>query len=596
MSLPLEDNLIARYDATDPNGVSGGTQMTDLSGNGYHFTIASDAYIEGATNADNYFDFEGSYDIAKYVVDNSLTNMPIGSNATNDVTIIVFTKILDTTFSLKALCRHYSTIDYLYQNIQILIDSGVYGYSNNIGMVDRYPSNIFYSSNFNITGVPAYTRGFNMYVFKLSTRSPYFQFRYNLNRTYSNITNSGAIFNEGFASIGGDHNRIVSNTGSQYFWGKIKRFLYYDGHLNDNQIDQIYNIYTENNSAMPLRNVRLSDVRNTYGVRTNLRENGLVCDTTGTVSGTGNYFADDLTLFNILSLTRTVTDVIDEPLRSDSISWSTRWSGYFKPTVSGTYKFKTRSADSSLVYIGSTDMPIDHFNKILQIGDYDNSNALPYLYVDNNGSHVPQDIESVATDFITGFSYPISIYYGNLGNVSLSQMVFQHSRVSGDNSYDYTTDLSDGQFITNFDPNKMSSYYNLTTPITTINNGGLSMSTFRNSDYYTPAISITSTITDVNLSCSSSGLISGAIDAENSGIISINLDNNLINAYDHQKPIIYSVTSGTVPSQFYLTDNIFGTAGTTSAISDSTGVQILGTNYLGHSNIFTFTFNIFLNF
>jgi hypothetical protein len=563
--------------------------MTDLSGNGHHFTIASDAYIEGATSADNYFDFGGSYDIAKYIVNNSLTNMPRGTNGTDDVTIVVFTEILDSTSALRALCRNYSTIDYTYENIQILIDSGVYGYQNYIGMVDRNPSNTFYSSSFNITEIPNYAGGFNMYVFKLSTVSPYFQFRYNLNRTYSNITNSNAAFNIGFASIGGDHNRTVSNTSSQYFWGKIRRFLYYDGHLNDNQIDQIYRIYKYNYIPMPLTNVKLSDVRNTYDMREVSRENGLVCDTTGEVSGTTNYFSDNLNFFNDVSLTSTVTDIIDQPYEIDIFSSSTRWSGYFTPTVSGQYKFKTKSYNSSLVYIGPTDMSINHFIKMIQVGNYNNSNALPYLYVDNSGIHGENDQESVATDFIAGINYPISIYYGKF--FGSSQMVFQHSRISGDSNYDYTTDLSDGQFKTNLDLNKMNSYYNITAAV----GSPLSIGNFRSSDYYTPAITITSTITDVNLSCSSSGLISGSIDEVNQGLISINLDNNLINAYNHQKPIIYSVNSGTIPTGFYLSDNIFRGDNINNTISDLTGVKILGTNYLGNSNIFTFTFNIVSN-
>lgn len=793
MSLPLEDNIIARYDATDPNGVgNGGTQMTDLSGNGHHFTINNGTHVEGATNEDNYFDFNSTNKVAKYLVGGNITDLPSNDN----VTIIFFTEIYSNNIDYRTLIRS-STGSVTYITIE---DS-----SQTIGGWDNI-NNFSASTLTDIRNIPSVNSAFNMLAFKLSTSSPQFQMKYNLNDTYYTISGvSQLAYNNGFSSIGGVDNNSSSMDNASQFWGKIKRVIYYNQFLTDNQINQIYRIYKYNYLPMPLNNVKLSDVRSTYNIRDVARQNGLVCDTTGEVSGTTNYFADNLNFFNDAIFTRTVTDVIDEPLRSDTISWSTRWSGYFEPAIGGQYKFKTRSDDSSLVYIGPTDMPIDHFNKMIQVGSYNNSSALPYLYVDNSGSHGPKNEESVATDFIAGISYPISIYYGNYGNVGSSEMIFYHSRVNGNNDTSYTTNLNDGQFKTNLDLNKMSSYYNITkpasvnltttdisvqvytniglyksvsysnfytgnnlstfsanisyvtdlteetygtqsgqiyiqesseypkrcirwsgyfkpnystgytftlrsddfslmylgstdqtvesfisiieggvynraealpylivnnfgnnsngqhayatvantidyplntnetypilfyygniikqyeigrynfshentayadtnyfndgqflktrdattvlTPFTnaTYNRGSLSMSTFRNSDYYTPAISVTSTVTDVNLSCSASGLISGGVSSTDIGTIAINLDNNLINSYDHQKPVIYSVNSGTIPTNFYLTDNVFGGDGIITPFTDTTGVQILGTNYLGHSNIFTFTFDI----
>lgn len=588
-NLPLADKIFARYDATDSRGTTG-VMMNDLSGNQYNLTINSNALVEGSSSNDNYYDFEGSYGIAKYIVNETLTNLPVAT----EVTIIVFSTIKSSLSEIRALCRNYSNLGFSLQNIQILIDNGSYSNQNILGMVDRSPSNIFYSSGFNITSLPDYDSNFNMLVFKLATGSPYYQFRYNLDKTNYNITNYGAQLDQGFASIGGDHNRVITGNGG-YHWGKIKKFIYYNTHLTDDEINQIY--FTEKLynsitiSDIPTSNIKLSDIPPAFNMRTYIPVNGLQADTTGKTTGNGNYYNDDLTYFDNKSLTTTTTNQINESNGLSNESCSTRWSGYFVPSETANYQFKTESNDSSLVYIGPDNMKVYQFIRLLQTGDYENVNASPYLEVDNHGEHNTFSVISSEITLLKDSHYPIVIYYGNSDTRS-EKMEFYHSRTSG-STYDFTDDLSDGQFVTNFNINKMSTYFNLssTTAKTVIGNTGLSFSSFRNMGQLQPIITYFQPSVGTNLSITEDGTITGTVSGGSPGSIDIDIDTLLDYGSEYQKPLIYTLKTD-MPSGFTLSGSTLTGSNITTAINDTTGRVVIGSNYLGITGEITFKFDI----
>lgn len=206
---------------------SGTTTWIDRSGNGYHFTIASAAFSN--TTTVSFMNFESN--VAKRIVGGALTDVPAFANAT----FIVFGTILNSTANWRTLIRaaNNATGDH-----QIIINTG----ANTLGMFDNGVA-AFQSAGFDVSTIPNYTTVYNMYVWKLSSSSPYYQFRYNTKPVWYTITNANATFNTGFACIGGYHgNSTVIGTASQY-WGKIALVLYYNKHLTDAEINSIYEFY-----------------------------------------------------------------------------------------------------------------------------------------------------------------------------------------------------------------------------------------------------------------------------------------------------------------------------------------------------------------
>lgn len=159
------------------------------------------------------------------------------------------------------------------------------------------------------------------------------------------------------------------------------------------------------------------------------------------------YFNDDLNFFNTdsnIASTSTVTvaeraEIINGP------SYSLRFSGYFKPLFSDNYGFRLRSDDSSLLYIGPTDQTINEFISTIQVGNYNNASALPYLAVDNNGFHGATTVtDTIDYSFSTDQLYPMVIYYGNSNLPDRNRFLFQHYHTS----YGWSGDLGDNQFFT----------------------------------------------------------------------------------------------------------------------------------------------------
>lgn len=216
LSLPT-DQLALHLDATDTASYSGsGTTWTDLSGNGYDFTLANaDAYVAASGGTPAHMNFENR-------MASRGSDVP---NATNG-TIVVFSTILNSTANWRTLIR--GAADH-----QVITQMG----NNNLGMYDNDGGTAFQDAGFDINSVPNYTTAFNMHVWKLSQSSPYYEYFYNTNTTTASgtITSSNATFNNGFQYLGGYVN--LQN------WGKIMTFLYYQKHLSSSELDQIYNYY-----------------------------------------------------------------------------------------------------------------------------------------------------------------------------------------------------------------------------------------------------------------------------------------------------------------------------------------------------------------
>lgn len=234
-SFPVTDQLALHLDATDTDSYSGsGTTWTDLSGNGYNFTLSNaSAFVAASGSTPAHMNFESQ--ICRRLVSGSLSDVP---NATNG-TIVIFSTIKNITNNWRTLTRGSpSEPDH-----QVIIENG----SNDLGMYDNQ-GGAFQDSGFNINSVPSYTTAFNMHAWKLSQSSPYYQYFYNTNTSTASgtITNANATFNNGFSAIGGYHSEIATatNSGSQH-WGKIMTFLYYQKHLSSSELDQIYNYYKD---------------------------------------------------------------------------------------------------------------------------------------------------------------------------------------------------------------------------------------------------------------------------------------------------------------------------------------------------------------
>ena len=223
MNIPFTiPNLELYLDAAYHN--SGRTTWVDRSNNRYNFTINAGAYR--ADNGIPHMNFEGSYYIAKRIVSSALTNVP----AFNNATFIVFSTIRNVNTNYRTLIRGATS------NHQIITNTG----TNDLGTF----INSYYTANFNVTNIPNYSTKFNMLVWKFSTSSPYYQFKYNKTTIWYTITDAATSYIQGFACIGGYHNATTSMTSSDQYWGKIALVLYYSRHLTDTELNSIHDYYS----------------------------------------------------------------------------------------------------------------------------------------------------------------------------------------------------------------------------------------------------------------------------------------------------------------------------------------------------------------
>lgn len=229
-TIPIVTSGLSLYlDAADPRSCPSSTTSIwyDLSGNGYHFTIAGNNF--GVSSGIPYMDFSSAtYGMAKRVVGGALTDVPSFSN----VTVVAFTSILASTADWRTFLRSAGN------DHQVIVQAGY----NNLGMYDNDAAG-FLTANFDVTTLPNYSTQFNCLIWKLSTSSPYYSFQYNANATTYTITNASATYTNGFSTIGGYHSYSTAPLTGGQFWGKISAFLYYNKHLSAGEITQTYNAF-----------------------------------------------------------------------------------------------------------------------------------------------------------------------------------------------------------------------------------------------------------------------------------------------------------------------------------------------------------------
>ena len=126
-----------------------------------------------------------------------------------------------------------------------------------------------------------------------------------------------------------------------------------------------------------------------------------------------SYFADNLTFFssNTVTGTSVVTSIsgLNDNSQAKSDYYSYRWTGYFRPTQTGTYTLQTSSDDSSLVYVGVAGGLITDYISTLQASSTIAGKAT--LVVSNSGTH-PPSTRNGSLSVTSGYSYPIVIYFG----------------------------------------------------------------------------------------------------------------------------------------------------------------------------------------
>lgn len=211
----------------------GSAVWNDQSDNFYNFSITTTAFRWDGTSP--HMNFAGSYGVAKRSAD-----VPTFANAT----IIAFTAIKTDPGDWRTFIRGYS------QDHHMLVQTS----TNLIGYYDATAAFLQPTPSITVTNL-FNPYEFNMWVLKLSKTSPYWQLSYNGSTVLGSITNANAIFDNGFATIGGWQGAIGNTdpaVGAQ-FWGRFSQFMYYSRHLTDIEIKKIfdlnrfrYNIFWEN--------------------------------------------------------------------------------------------------------------------------------------------------------------------------------------------------------------------------------------------------------------------------------------------------------------------------------------------------------------
>ena len=200
-------------------------QWRDISGNNYNLTL-SHPNVYTTYNNVRCMDFENG--IAKYLPSGTLTDLPVYPN----VTICMYSTIKPANGNWKTLWRSVSGD----HQIIIAASDGI-----SLGMYDA-GGGAFQDTGFDINTLSNYTTQFHFYVWKLSSSSPYYQFYYdgNLATPSGTLTNVNAQFTLGTGCIGAYHNVSSDPTSYDQNWGRISNFYYYNRHLSETELQQIY--------------------------------------------------------------------------------------------------------------------------------------------------------------------------------------------------------------------------------------------------------------------------------------------------------------------------------------------------------------------
>ncbi len=207
--------LVAHYDAE--SHVSGTTTWNDLSGNSLHLTLNNSAIFQTLDNVKHMNLSTTSYSAKRS------PGLPAYANST----MIIFTSILNSTSGYRTLLRHPTTVQFHH----VLINTG----TNTLGLWNGS----FLSSGVQVNNITNAFTKFNMWVFKFSQTSPFWQVSVNGPTVLGSITNSTASVNQAIGAFG---NNSADSPPSQP-WGRLAQILYYNRHLTNEEITQIYNAY-----------------------------------------------------------------------------------------------------------------------------------------------------------------------------------------------------------------------------------------------------------------------------------------------------------------------------------------------------------------
>ena len=200
-------------------------EWKDLSGNNYNLTLSHPSVFT-TYNGVRCMDFENG--IAKYLPGGVLTDLPVYPN----ITICMYSTVKANDGNWKTLWRSTGG------DHQIIINAGD-GVS--LGMYDNGGAG-FIDTGFDVNTLSNYTTQFHFYVWKLSATSPYYQFYYDGNLTTSSgtLTNVNSQFTMGTACVGAYHGVSSNPAVYEQPWGRISNFYYYNRHLSEAELQQIY--------------------------------------------------------------------------------------------------------------------------------------------------------------------------------------------------------------------------------------------------------------------------------------------------------------------------------------------------------------------
>lgn len=233
--VPIQEGLVMSLDAADY--ISGSTIWNDRSGNGYNFTVNTAAYV--GTSQFPYFNFNASYATRTVSAD-----VPFNTGFN---TLIAFTMPTSSTADWRTLTRGFGA------DHHVLIETGTHrlGVYNNDAVAGFYP----YESEIYINTLPDVYTKFNMWVFHISSTSPFYTFYYNPSSLpitpMGIITNTNANINNGICYIGG-----MPATNGQV-WGGIGTLLWYNRKLSDQELVETYWRYQQKYSGVIQSNIQV---------------------------------------------------------------------------------------------------------------------------------------------------------------------------------------------------------------------------------------------------------------------------------------------------------------------------------------------------
>jgi hypothetical protein len=224
----------------------------DVSGNNNHFKVVPSAYAIDPITKVPYFNFGGSYGIAKTA---SALDVP-GWTDTTPATMITFTRIkYDSNANWRTLARTLDN-DNVVGNAtrhHVIVQSGGHelGMYNNQNATAPSPGG-FVSTGYNVTSFPGYgTSTWMMGIWRYQdSNNLYYNFSYNdtPGTIRANVNQRSALFMKGPMAIGGYYGggslaNYSNPANGDQFWGDISSFFLWNARLSDAECLTVFNKY-----------------------------------------------------------------------------------------------------------------------------------------------------------------------------------------------------------------------------------------------------------------------------------------------------------------------------------------------------------------